>query len=221
MDKLLCRAGFAPQLVLLVAVISLTNWLFLPYETTIMLFEESGLIENATVFLYYLAIIAIWLFRPPALNRLSAAALHIILTAMAARELDLHKRLADMSLLKLRFWTNSGTPWLAKVEAAVILLLIIAAIAYLAKTHARGFFAQIRRAEPVAVTILTFFITLVVSKLADRSLGVLREVFGYIAPDWLMALGQSFEEPFEMILPLLIMLAVMQAALGGRRNVAP
>lgn len=204
---------FAVRLMVLVAVMALTNWAFLPTQTMLNLVAEGGPVENATVVFYYLAIIGVWLFRPPSVGMPTALALHIVMFDMAARELDLHKRLTGMSLLKLRFWTGS-TPASAKLIAALILLPLALSLVYLVRTYGRRWLAALKRRSPVAISATTFFATLVISKLSDRSLGAIKETIGWVGPDWLVALQQSIEEPFEMMLPLLILLTVLQA----RRN---
>src|SRR5690606_1402701 len=67
-------------------------------------------------------------------------------------------------------------------------------------------------------TVATFFAAMVISKCADRSLGILKESFDYHAPDWLIAMFQSVKEPFEMVLPVIISVAVVQAVLTLRQQ---
>lgn len=209
MNNRFLDACFSIRLVLLVALVSLTSWLYLPARTTLRITLEDGPIENATVLFYYLAMIVLWLFRPRALSRRSALAIHIILMALAARELDLHKALTGTSMLKLRFWEGM-TPAPQWIEAFGLLLALFAVIAALIWRHWKEFRAALRRRDAWAVTLATFVATMVIAKLADRSLGVLRERFSFESADWLAALMQSIEEPFEMMLPVLIAIAVLQ-----------
>ncbi|MDD9642047.1 hypothetical protein [Klebsiella michiganensis] len=70
--------------------------------------------------------------------------------------------------------------------------------------------------EGYAITIVTFVSLIVLTNIIDRSLGILKETFGWHGPKWLVALQTSQEEFFELSLPLLALLAALQYRHGTR-----
>lgn len=203
---------FAARLACLVVFVGVLSWAMLPTAATLEMLEEQGPIENATVLLWYLAIIVLWALRPHTLSRRTALAIQWVMMAMVARELDLHKNLTGMSMLKIRFWTGN-TPLESKLIAFCILAPLLYALFYLATRYWRWLRTGVSRLDILACTVGTFFAAIVVSKTADRSLGILTEWSGYVAPASLAALVQSIEEPLEMLLPVLIIVAVAQASI--------
>jgi hypothetical protein len=201
---------FSLRFIATVAALTLINALLLPWQTSIDLMQEGGLIENATIVDYYIAVAVLWLYTPPQLPRLSRIAISILLLACAARELDLHKAMFGMSILKINFYRYFATGPQIGVALLVISLLLFA-VAYLLFQHGRWLQEGIRTRQPTAITVMSMVMLLIFLKILDRSLGIAKELGGYAAPLFLMAIEQSLEEVLEMVLPLLVVIAIVQA----------
>jgi len=198
----------SPMLLGLTCLLALLLWLALPAQTVISLMSEDGPVESATVVAYALAVVAIWLLRASTWpTRLASS---MVLLMFAAREMDLHRSLFGMSMLKSRFYLSA--PLLPRLTALAILLPLVLALVYLVWKHARPLWRGLRQRQTVAVTLACFFAALIASKAIDRSLNVVFELFSYASPLWLQALQLAFEETLELLLPVLAIVAARQSA---------
>jgi hypothetical protein len=75
--------------------------------------------------------------------------------------------------------------------------------------------AEAHRWNPTAVTVASLFVLLMLVKILDRSLGMVEEIGGYAPPLPLRALQLFLEEPLEMLLPLLVVIAIARAWRAG------
>lgn len=201
---------FCLRLVAAVAALGLINSVLLPWETSLELMSESGLIENLTVAVFYLALLVLWTCAPPALPRSSCIAISIVLLASAARELDLHTALFGMSILKANFYRKFATG--SQITVALLIIFpVLLSIGFLLMRHGRWLIDGARRRIPTAVTTLSIFVLLPLVKILDRSLGVVEEMSGHAPPLSLRAMQLSVEEPLEMALGLLVIIAIAQA----------
>lgn len=197
------------RLAVSVSLAAFLLWCFAPVETVIHLMEEGQLVETLTLYGYGITLLYL-IFRPNlAIPFLTRCSLILVLFAMMAREADLHKSIDHMSMLKLRFWTGD-LPLLDKLTAFMIMLPIAAACVYLLRKYAKHTWIQAKAGEAWAVTTATFFVLIPLTNIADRSLGILKETFGWHGPLWLVALQTSQEELLELSLPLLALVAVLQ-----------
>ncbi|QEI04996.1 hypothetical protein FXN63_03410 [Pigmentiphaga aceris] len=174
------------------------------------LFSEGGPIEELTLVLYVVGIIAVLMAPGRVVGKVDKLATCILLAAFAAREMDLHTAMYGTSILKARFYNRDGTA--AQIAGALAVLLpIFASIGWLLVKHGKQWLRALRERQPAAVTFLVFGVALVVAKLSDR------------APDtlsgWNMTVSmtvrhimQGIEESLEMFLPIFIAMAVWQAA---------
>jgi len=215
MTAFFLRPACAPLVVLSVTVLSLVCWLLLPSHVTMQLLQEGGLVENLTVALYGVAILIVLTWRPDRLDRRTAFAIALLLAAMAARELDLHAAVTDISVLKLRFWTRAGHVPEKLLAISVIAPVVLCAV-YLAKRYLRPLMRAARTGDTIAVTLATCLATLFAAKAIDRSLGIIKNAVAFQSPDWLRALQLAIEEPYEMLLPVLAVIALVQSHLQRR-----
>lgn len=207
--------SFALRFIVVVGFLSVINTLLFPWEATLEWMIEGGIVENATIFMYYLALASLWLFPPRALTRMGIAAISLLLLAAAARELDLHKATFGMSILKTNFYRSyaSGT----QIAGALLILLpIFAAIIYLIVKYRRQLVKSAKARDPAAVTVVTTLIFLVLVKAFDSFIGFIGgylsepgEIWGYTTPAGLITM--AIEESLELALPLLVVVAVIQA----------
>lgn len=199
----------APLLTLAFVAAAFACWLAFDPPALKQLMSEEGPVEQATAIGYGLAAIAVWLL----CGRLQAPsdnlALSIVCLAFGARELDLHKAWTDGSVLSARFYSGP-VPITQKLVALAVLLPIVLALVHLLRRHARDVYAGWRRRETVSVTIVTFTVTMLLTKALDRSLNVYYEATGTRLPEALYHLQAPFEEVTELALPALILLALLQ-----------
>lgn len=207
--------AFSLRLIAAVAVLGLINAVLLPWDTSLGLMNEGGPIEIATVVFYYLAVLVLWTCAPPALSRPTFIAVSIVLLAAAAREMDLHIALFGMSILKANFYRKFATGTQIAVALLIIFPVLFSA-GYLALRHGRRLLAGARRRDTTAVTITSLFALLVLVKILDRSLGMVEEIGGYAPPLALRAMQLSLEEPLEMLMPVLVVIAIAQAWRANR-----
>lgn len=200
---------FSLWLACAVSLFTLLLWIVMPSMPLIHLVEEGGWVENLTLAGYAVAILIFMTLPMPAFKRRTRVAIVIVLLAMMAREADLHKVVADMSMLKLRFWTGS-LPISAKLSAILILLPIVIACQYLVGRYWRALRQSVAAAANYALSIATFIGLIVITNIIDRSLGMIKETTGWRAPDWLVALQTSQEEFLELLLPILAIVALIQ-----------
>lgn len=200
---------FGAGLAVFVSFFALILALLAPADTVIHLMEEGQLVETLTLYAYAITLLY-FIFRPNLrIAILTRCSIILALFAMLAREADLHKSIAHMSMLKLRFWTGS-LPLHDKLFAFLIILPIAAACLYLVINYAKKIWSQARLHQAYAITTVTLVVLIPLTNIADRSLGVLKETFDWHAPHWLIALQTSQEELLEMSLPLLALVAAMQ-----------
>ena len=194
---------------LLTSLAALICWWVLPSADMLEFVAENGMIETLTVIGYACAILFV-IFACTQMKGSTRWAVVIMLAYMCMREMDLHKSVSGVSILKSRFWLGSHVPVTDKVLAILILLPVIWMLFHFIRNHARTFFRELFNKEGHAITILVFFIVLAVSKCIDRSLNVLTELYEMHFTDWLVAFQVSQEEYLECLLPVLIMVACWQ-----------
>jgi hypothetical protein len=207
--------SFSLRFIIVVGFLSIVNTLLFPWEKTLEWMIEDGIVENATIFMYYLALASLWLFPPRTLTRIGVAAVSLLLVAAAARELDLHKAMFGMSILKTNFYRSYASG--AQIAGALLILLpIFAAIIYLALVYGRRLMKSVKARDSAAVTVATTFVFLVLLKIFDSAIGIIGEqlgkpgeIWGYTTAGGLITM--ALEESLELALPLLIVIAVIQA----------
>jgi hypothetical protein len=125
-----------------------------------------------------------------------------------------------MSALKVSFYLGSA-PLQQKLGGLAVLLPVVLAFAYLGLRHGGAVLQGLRRRDPVAVTVAVFLITIVLSKLIDRSENVLLEDYGYRFEEWMSGLRAALEESLELCLPVLVWVGVLQRRAQGRAPLTP
>lgn len=190
-------------------LLALLSSIFLDHEWLLDFVDEDHFIENLTLVFYAIAIIFVFCYKIGSTKLSYRFALAFILFVMMAREADLHK-IFGMSMLKIKFWLTNAADLQSKLLAALIILAILGAIFYIILNNYKTWYQDLKQKQPYAISILIFFAVLVVSKILDRSLNMINEITGWMAPRWMVAFQQPQEEYLECILPLLIMIAVVQ-----------
>lgn len=218
--------SFSIRFIVAVAILTVINCFLFPWKVTLDLMIEGGIVENVTILAYYLTLASLWLFPPRAMSRLAILASSLLLLAAAARELDLHKEMFGMSMLKTNFYRDfaSGT----QIAIALLILLpVFLSIFYLAFAYGKRLITAVRSKNAAAVTVLSMFVFLVLLKIFDSAIGMIGaalsppgEIWGYTTPMGLITM--ALEETLELILPLMIIIALIQdrraQAMTPKRN---
>lgn len=179
-------------------------------ESMIRFVRENGPIENLTLVVYIVAIALILYSGRTVLKVKTRAAIVILLAYMFMREADLHKSLSGTSILKIKFWLGSQFSVTDKLMALAILLPVLWALFYFIRGYARRWWSDLCVKDGYAVGIFVFLAVLVISKIFDRSLNMMTEMWGWHFPMWVEALVTGQEEYLECILPLLIAVSFYQ-----------
>ncbi|WP_392563318.1 hypothetical protein RHO13_07435 [Orbus wheelerorum] len=196
-------------LTIITVLLALLSSIFLDHEWLLDFVDEDHFVENLTLVFYTIAIVFVLCYQFKAIKFSYRFSLAFVLFAMMAREADLHK-VFGMSMLKIKFWLTNAANLQSKAMAAVIILVILFAIFYIILNNYKAWYQDLKQKEAYAISVFIFFVVLVVSKILDRSLNMINEITGWMAPRWMVAFQQPQEEYLECILPLLIMIAVVQ-----------
>lgn len=192
----------APVLGSLFAVVL---WLLLPPSDVMFVMREGsegGVIEGMTEKLYFALAAAMWLSPRQTGEWRTTLAITLLLIGAGAREMDLHKALTGFSVLKVSFYLHDR-PWHHKLIAFFCVALVAGAAIYLLLKYRRVLWERFKRLEPVTSGLAIFFATLVISKVLDRSISILDEVFGIPSSLEVLALVSALEESIELTLPVM------------------
>lgn len=195
----LAGGGAAPCVVLM--FIAAAAWIgsHAPHALGASMLEENGPIENGTIQLYLLAVLCFLLVRVEAMSQWDRAAVCVVLLGLAAREA--HWLLAHL---------EAPADLLRGPAALVAFAPVAVAGAWLARrawSQRRALPAWARR-RPEAMTLMTF------AAVVGAAL-VLDQLPASPAAAQSAHLMLSFEEVLELCLPVLALLAALQARLGS------
>ncbi len=215
----------APLLWLAGITAILLTWASASPEWIAAHFDQSGSspVEVATVAFFFLQIGLFWLLpplRPGRMRPLLLADFSLITFFAICRELDWHKLLVRASNIpgttrgtpfKMKFLTNPNNPLADRLIVAACFAVVIAACAgtlfYFLPRLLKGLF----RLHPVCWSIGFLGGTCILVQLVDRLPAVLRNEHGIRISESSHALTTALEEGQELLLPLFVILAVLQA----------
>lgn len=186
---------------LLAACIGLLLWATMSPAQLISLSWEAGPLEKATEILWFCLAASIWLLRSRNDRVLVWLAFCIIFIAFGAREMDLHKAWTGTSMLKVGFYLGAASP-LHKLVGLSCLLVVAFSGALLLRWLAKPAWKSVRLSTPVGITTSAFVVTMIVSKVLDRSVNVLAEDYGVTFELPTRALIGVLEEILELSLPI-------------------
>jgi membrane-associated phospholipid phosphatase len=195
------RAG--PSLVLVFIFAAALIGLNTPEPIGPAVLEESGPVEKSTILLYLAAALCLLTVRVAPLSRLDRTALCMVLLAFAAREADWHLAHPDRWLLVSFAPLAAAGLWLAKRTWS-----------------ARYAMQSWCRWRPEAITLLTFAAVIGTAIVLDQIPVPVADqaAFAERPPDFYRYLVLSFEEVLELALPVLALLAILQARWGSNRS---
>jgi hypothetical protein len=200
-------------------------WAWATPEWIQLHFNQEGRspIEVATVTFFFFQIGLMWLLPPMRTGgyRTLLLADFSLLTFFAiCRELDWHRLLITVSTLpgashgtpyKLKFLTNPNNPLADRLIVAacftVVIILCTGTLLYFLRRLLKGLF----NLHPVCWSMGFFGGTIILVQVFDRMPAVLHKDYGIKISDSFHALTTALEEGQELLLPLFIILAIVQA----------
>lgn len=184
--------------------------LVFPLDFVIPFTSEEGPVEVANAMLFGVSLAAMVCYRNVLGSWKVGLAMAVLIIACAARELDLHRYWTQgESALKVSFMLGSA-PVHQRLTTVLVVVCVLAAIAYFAVGHGRALWRHIRQRDALGIAVASFVGAAVVSKIFDRSGSILVEDFGVDLPLKIRALTVSVEEFLEMSLPLIIVVGLHQ-----------
>lgn len=220
------RSWMAAPLLWLVGIAALlTVWACATPTWVEMHFDQQGgaPLEIATVALLFFQIGFLWVVPPlrPGRRRIFWSAAFSLITFIAiCREMDWHKLLVSASALpgatrgtpfKMRFLTNAANPLADRLIVlacfAFVIVVCAGTLLYWLPRLVKGLF----RLHPVCWSVAFIGGTTILVQFFDRAPSVLRKEFGIHLSDNAGALFSALEEGQELLLPLIAVLAVLQA----------
>lgn len=215
----------APIIWLTGVVAIIITWLVASPEWVMNAFDQKGEspIEIMTIALFYLQIGLFWLVPPIRRNRhpyLWLTIFSIITMIAIARELDWHRLMVTTSDLpgstqgtpfKMRFLTNSANPL---GDRLIVLFSFVFTITICGGTllfFLKRLWSGLFKFHPVSWSIGFLGGTTILVQFFDRMPSVLRKKFGIVLSESPRALFAAMEEGQELLLPLFVILATLQA----------
>jgi hypothetical protein len=208
------RRFFFVYILLAMAAFALVVHAGLELEARVALTREHGPIETTTVLGYLIA--AAWLSLTRCEDRRFAWLSTAVVLLLAARELDFNTAFTTGNLTKLSFYLDPEMPAGQKL-AGVLVLLSCAWVALRYLRYAPALLQRLRRGEPFAWTIAAIAAFLPVAKLMDGAHRFVHTFTGFKMDRGERQLIGVSEEILELAIPLLMLLAIAQYALAGRR----
>jgi hypothetical protein len=184
-------------------------WLLTDATTMGRLAGEGGIIESATAVLYGVAIAG--LLAAARRERWFFVGSAFAVGLMLARELDLH-RLASQSALAVNSYKAGGMPFPERLIAGGIVLVLAACLAAYLIANAARFWRGLRDRRAPAWTVAAMFLLMAYSATIDGLRRKAQEFLGIELPlDETKRFLGAFEEGMELLIPLLVLLALVQA----------
>lgn len=199
------RPSFRSLAIFLVILpLALLIWDASRLDDIALIFKEDHSIEVVSVLLLALGVV-LW-FTLAGRYALSEWQIPVLLTLMAARELDADKRFTDAGLLKLRTYTGDA-PMMTKLVGGAIILLVLVASYRLLRRNLPFWFARLREGHADALLILGAFLTGVAAKGLD---GLARklEPLGVAVPQNIDLLAGRAEEALELLCYWMLCIAI-------------
>lgn len=215
----------APAIWLTGIITLIIFWYLNTPEWITLHFDQDGAspVEAATIGFFFLQIGMMWLLPPMRKGRSRWFWLTVftIITMIAiARELDWHKLLVPVSTLpggttgtffKMRFLTNSSNPLSDRLIVllcfTVTIALCVGTLLYFILRLLKGLI----RFHPVCWSIAFVGGTTILILFFDRMPSILHKKLGITLSDKTSSLFSVLEEGQELLLPLFVILAIIQA----------
>jgi hypothetical protein len=183
------------------AMFAVLLWASLAGTEVARLTSEGGPVERTTEWLYFV-MAAVFAFGARLDGRAKTrAALVVMMLAFGAREMELHRYWTGKSVLKVSFYLGSA-PAYQKIVALALVATVALALVTLLRRHGVEVWRGVRVGRPVSTTVVIFVVTILITKILDRSVNVLAEDFGVLTPPTIRVLVGALEEIIELSPPM-------------------
>lgn len=182
------------------ASLLLLTALMFPYEALRPLLVETGPLERLALVAWLGAAAVLVLRIRPFTSRTFAFTLVCLLCA--AREADWHKAFTQESISRLNYYRRAAAPLTEKLAAGSVALLFVGLMIYAAVVSIRFLLRDGGLRSRSGLWLFVGACLLVVSKVLDRSAGVLGETLAITLPPLVELVRWTFEEGLEAITPL-------------------
>jgi hypothetical protein len=199
--------GISLLLIVIYIGLSLHTAVTAPLSVTEYLFSEEGAYEVFSPLLWYLlAILCVFNTKMLMSTRILSALAAVLL---GMREMDLHKSLFEMSFIKTNFYRSPDIAITDKLLGFAILMFMV----YLLVALGKRFYNVLRNIKQdfdIAYIYIAFTVMVaVLSKVLDRMTSQLNELFNIQLLRSTQLAIMTAEESFEMLLPVLLIVAVL------------
>ena len=199
---------FTPVIVLMMWSL-LMNIIFIFYPETLRdVVKEGNFTEQLTYFCYLILFLSFVRFYKPFMNNKSSKTDFVIFIFFALcallREMGIQHMLAskDTTAFKSRFFLNPNNPWHEKVIAGLILLIVLAAVIFMAVKYGKHLILSFFKLNPTTWSIATLCTMGVFGKFADRFPANYERYTGSDLAQALKDTLEIVEETSEMFLPV-------------------
>jgi len=181
-------------------------------------------VEIATVVLFFFQMALLWILPPvslrPIKGKLLVANFSIITFIAICREMDWHKAMINVSHIagatkgtpfKMRFLTNSINPLSDRLLVLFWFVVVIALCAGTLIWYIRPLLKGLFKLHPVCWSLAFLGGSCILINIFDRMGSVLSKDFGITMSSQLQSFGTVLEEGQEILLPLIAIIAIIQA----------
>ena len=200
-----------------------TVLIFFP-EQKFIITQEGEIIEIFTNIGYILMLASMMYLAQDYTDKITSWGVYLFLGMCAfLREAGIQHYLSktDTTPFKSRFFLNPNNPWGEKIVFGLVLLVIFAALAYLAVKYTKFLITSFFKLNTVTWSTAVLCTVLVCAKFADRFPSNWRKAHdGVYLPQNQIEIWALLEECSEMFLPYLVMLIMWQYHLIKKQKAA-
>lgn len=193
-------------------------------EQKFIITQEGEIIEIFTNIGYILMLATMMYLAKDYTDKITSWGVYLFLGMCAfLREAGIQHYLSktDTTPFKSRFFLNPNNPWGEKVVFGLVLLVIFAALAYLAVKYSKFLITSFFKLNTVTWSTAVLCTVLVCAKFADRFPSNWRKAHGGIyLPQNQIEIWSLLEESSEMFLPYLVILIMWQYHLIKNKKAA-
>jgi hypothetical protein len=182
--------------------------LLLSQETHARMFAESGPFEWASIVMWLMSGVAVFILLRRGINLSLVIAVSITTLMCAAREADLHKAFTDYSVLKIGYYIDGDFPLAQRAALGAIMMLALTALGRVVVGIANRLRTRSGPMSSWELLVVLALAIIVLTKVADRGPDVLESVFGVSVAPAAIDHVKAFEEGMEALVPLSALLAI-------------
>ena len=206
--SVLDRRFVSLYVVILAAMLAFFSVLFLGETSRKWLMDEWGPVESAGVMLY-LVLIAL-LVRYSRLDRPFFFHSVLIVTLMAAREMDIQKLYSSGSITNKAFYRHGAEGFSLEQIGALVAMAIIGLILLVYLRYLPRLVSHLRQRRAFAFSVVITIVAIPASMLLDGSYRVLNNELGLPIPLAVKHFTSALEECLESAIPIMLTLALIQ-----------